>query len=449
MRFLYRLVLALAMLVSVLGWILYLSRDSAVAVVMDLVPAALTLFGLSVLLLLVIVLRSARLRWPTIVVAIASLAGLGFSLWSFATGVPSEDVAFTSGAVELRGTVYSAKGESRSPGVVLVHGSGRETRSEHRFYARFLAERGITTLAFDKRGAGASSGNTYEADYLDYADDVVAAVECLARTPNVDPDRIGLVGFSEAEWVAPVAENRSDLISFIVIVGASGLRPVDQVEEEIRLRLERKGFAEADVRKAAALHRLYSDYLRGNADAPRVRSEIEKAARTPWFAAAEDLPDQVYPREEYAWWRRVMDFDPAPYWRRVDVPVLLLKGTEDDRSAAEPSAERLKAMISAPLEVRLLQGADHMLLRWPIAPRIPPPVFAAGYPQIVADWIQRKVRVPAKATGPSHSLVPWLRGGAFKLVGRGRRLPIESRRLAGRATVSPSLLKAYTQHQPD
>ncbi len=228
----------------------------------------------------------------------------------------------------------------------------------------------------------------------------LAAVECLSRMPNVDSNRIGLVGFSEAEWVAPVAENRSDLISFIVIVGASGLRPVDQVEEEIRLRLERKGFAEADVRRATALHRLYSDYLRGKADAPRVRSEIEKDSRAPWFAAAEDLPDQVYPREEYGWWRRVMDFDPSPYWRRVDVPVLLLKGTEDDRSAAAPSAQRLEAMISAPCDVRLFQGADHMLLQWPIAPRVPPPVFADGYPQIVADWILRTVRGPEENTGP-------------------------------------------------
>ncbi len=400
MRLLYRLSSALAIVVLVLGWVLYLARNSAVAVVMDLLPVALTLFGFSVLLSLVIVLSSARMRWPTVVVAIAALVGLGFSLWSLVTRVPSEDVVFTSGSVELRGTVYSAQTESHPPGVVLVHGSGRETRSEHRFYARFLAQRGITTLAFDKRGAGASGGSTYEADYLDYADDVVAAVECLSRMPNVDPNRIGLVGFSEAEWVAPVAENRSDSIAFIVIIGASGLRPVDQVEEEIRLRLERKGFAEADVQKAEALYRLYSDYLRGKADAPRVRAEIENASRTPWFAAAEDLPDQVYPRGEYAWWRRVMDFDPSPYWRRVDVPVLLLKGTEDDRSAAAPSAQRLEAMISAPCDVRLFQGADHMLLQWPIAPRVPPPVFADGYPQIVADWILRTVRGPEENTGP-------------------------------------------------
>ncbi len=105
------------MLVLVLGWILYLARNSAVAVVIDLLPVALPLFGLGVLLSLVIVLRSARVHWPTIVVAIASLAGLGCSLWSLAAGVPSENVAFTSGSVELRGTVYSAKGgESLSGG---------------------------------------------------------------------------------------------------------------------------------------------------------------------------------------------------------------------------------------------------------------------------------------------------------------------------------------------
>lgn len=392
MRFLYRLGFALAMSLPVLGWIVYWARDSAVAVVIDVVPLALTLFILGILGSLAFVFGSPRLRRPAAVTAIISLIGLGSSLWSLAAGVSSEEVVFRSGSVELHGTLYSAHSEGQCPGVVLVHGSGRVTRSEHRFYARFLAERGITTLAYDKRGAGESGGSTYGADYLDYADDVVAAVDYLSRKPNVAPDKVGLVGFSEAEWVAPIAGNRSDLVAFIVVVGASGLRPVDQVEEEIRLRLEKKGFAEGDVRKAVALHRLYSDYLRGNVDAAQARAGIERASGSEWFAAAEDLPDQVYPRDDYAWWRRVMDFDPAPYWRRVDVPVLLLKGTADDRSEAGASMKRLEAMISAPCEVRLFDGADHMLLRWPIAQRVPPPVFADGYPQVMADWIHKTVR---------------------------------------------------------
>lgn len=395
MRSAGRLGFALAALMSILGWIIYLARSSAVGVVMDLLALALILFGLGTAVSAVILFTSSRFRWPAAGVALLSLIGLGASLGNSLTAVSREEVVFASGTLKLRGSFYSAQTESPAPGIVFVHGSGRVTRSEHRFFARFLAERGIHALAFDKRGAGESEGSIYESDYVDYARDLVAAVDFLSQMPGLDPGHIGVVGFSEAEWVVPIAASQSDLIAFIVIVGASGLRPVDQVEEEIRLRLETMGFAENDVGSAVSLHRLHSDYLRGTVDPDQVKNAIERSSGNAWFAAAEDLPGEVYPREDYAWWRGVMDFDSAPYWRQVVVPVLLLKGTGDDRSAAVPATDRLRAMISGPCHVRLFAGADHMLLHWPLGKGVPPPVFADGYPQIVADWILEISRGPA------------------------------------------------------
>jgi hypothetical protein len=86
-----------------------------------------------------------------------------------------------------------------------------------------------------------------------------------------------------------------------------------------------------------------------------------------------------------------MDTDPAVAWSRVRVPVLLLKGAEDDRSPPGPMAARIGSALRGghdpPLRVDVVAGADHMLLDWPLGPGIPPPRFAGRWTARLAAWI--------------------------------------------------------------
>jgi fermentation-respiration switch protein FrsA (DUF1100 family) len=61
-------------------------------------------------------------------------------------------------------------------------------------YARLLAERGVVTLAIDHRGFGESGGRRRHEDSQGKLADLRAAIGTLAGRPEVDPDRIGMVG---------------------------------------------------------------------------------------------------------------------------------------------------------------------------------------------------------------------------------------------------------------
>jgi hypothetical protein len=89
----------------------------------------------------------------------------------------------------------------------------------------------------------------------------------------------------------------------------------------------------------------FEAYLRGSLHRREFETNLDRAREMPWFAAAADFPDEVYPLEDYAWWRSVMDFDPASYWRQMRVPLLLLKGESDDRSDAKASMRRILEML--------------------------------------------------------------------------------------------------------
>ena len=120
-----------------------------------------------------------------------------------------EDVAFSSGAIRLVGTLISPTTAGRHPAIILVHGSGAEDREYMLPFARFLIRHGVAVLGYDKRGVGGSTGDWNKASFDDLAGDVVAAFEYLKTRKDIDPAQIGLLGVSQAGWVMPLAAIRA------------------------------------------------------------------------------------------------------------------------------------------------------------------------------------------------------------------------------------------------
>ncbi len=125
------------------------------------------------------------------------------------TPYKQEQVNCRNGDVTLAGTLFIPSTKKRHPAVLFLHGSGTATRDGNRFLADHFARQGVATLIFDKRGSGSSTGNWREADFNDLAKDVLACVQVLKSRKDIDTKKIGLVGASQAGWVAPLAASMS------------------------------------------------------------------------------------------------------------------------------------------------------------------------------------------------------------------------------------------------
>lgn len=101
----------------------------------------------------------------------------------------------------LAGEFYESSNRP-SPGVVLVHMLTRSKSDWHGLPDR-IRDAGITALAIDLRGHGASSGSA--GDLAAMVQDVRAAAQWLATRQNVRPDAIGVVGASLGASLALLA----------------------------------------------------------------------------------------------------------------------------------------------------------------------------------------------------------------------------------------------------
>ncbi|MGA5417998.1 alpha/beta hydrolase family protein [Streptomyces pseudogriseolus] len=126
-----------------------------------------------------------------------------------------------------------------SPAPVVIQWNGLDSTKEHQYTSGFcheLAARGISTLMVDTPGTGEAlrlQGLVARIDSEVFAE---ACVDWLQGRDDIDPDRIGLVGWSLGGYYAPRAAAFEKRLALVVAWGANHNWGAVQ-----RRRLEREG----------------------------------------------------------------------------------------------------------------------------------------------------------------------------------------------------------------
>jgi pimeloyl-ACP methyl ester carboxylesterase len=132
-------------------------------------------------------------------------------------GLPYRDVTMTAAdGIELAGWYVPSR---NGAGVVVLHGSG-STRSHVLDHLKVLGRHGYGVLALDARGHGDSEGVAMDLGWYGKLD-VDAAVSFMARQPDVDPARIGVLGLSMGGEEALITAASDPRIRAVVSEGAS------------------------------------------------------------------------------------------------------------------------------------------------------------------------------------------------------------------------------------
>ncbi|MCX5206580.1 alpha/beta hydrolase [Streptomyces sp. NBC_00237] len=226
--------------------------------------------------------RRARLRpiaW-TLAVLLLTVGALGAVVLHQNTyDFDEQRVTIRHGGHTLEGVLTTPRdGRTRHGLVVYVHGDGPVDATHDDGYKPLWeanAEAGYASLSWDKPGVAGAPGNWLGQSMDDRADETAAAIAWARTRSDIDGDRIGLWGASQAGWVLPkvaartrvafvqavspavnwLRQGRFNLLSELRAEGASDTRVRSEVErsDAVRALLGRRASHREYVSRLASL----------------------------------------------------------------------------------------------------------------------------------------------------------------------------------------------------
>ena len=233
----------------------------------------------------------------------------------------------------------------------MVHGSGATTREEFQVFEAWCALLGIAVLADDKRGVGQSAGRypgeaATESTLDVLARDAQAEVRFVARLPEIDPSRVGLLGDSQAGWIISLAADREHAVRFgVALVGPTVT--VDQTDTWGSL---------AGKSRAAP-----------------------SGSRTSMLAQTRALGES--------------GFDPRPHLAKLDIPMLWVFGDDDRNVPTELCVAALQKLRAGHDFTWAVLPMTHALLLLPdglYSSLGRSPGFAPGLYPAIGDWLRSR-----------------------------------------------------------
>jgi len=187
--------------------------------------------------------------------------------------------------------LYAPRGRTTFPVVVLIHGSGPDSRIDApltRVLAQAFAARGIGSLSYDKRGTGSSTSTFTGVDFEGLGADAIALAHYARRLPQTEA--VGFWGESQAGWVMPYALRGTPFARFAILVSAPVISPFDQVSWWLRNQTLSWGLTPDEADAADRMHRAVALYYAGRASYASAQAAVEANRDAPWFQRVVNHP---------------------------------------------------------------------------------------------------------------------------------------------------------------
>ncbi len=290
-----------------------------------------------------------------------------------------EEVTFKNerDSLTLAGTLTLPQENGTFPAVILISGSGPQNRNEEVFghqpflvLADYLTRQGIAVLRYDDRGTAESTGDFATATSRHFANDVLSAIDFLKSRDEIDHNKIGLIGHSEGGLIAPIVVNRTDDVSFMILLAGTGV-PGKEIS-----RMQGRTLLDVEVSDREVYNRFIDETVEiASSNQP---NEIKKEELTQHYknskaVLAELLPDGIdfdafiEQQVEGAlrpWSQFFYNHDPADELRKITIPVISLIGSKDVQVPPEmnhpPIRKALEEAGNDDFTIKELEGLNHM-----------------------------------------------------------------------------------------
>lgn len=252
------------------------------------------------------------------------------------------EIALKTSTGDLYGTLTIPKDIKTSPIVIIIPGSGSPDRdgncipiglhtNNFKMLSESFAEKGISTLRFDKRGAAKSKQivtNESELRFENYIDDVVGWISLLKKDKRF-PDII-ILGHSEGSLIGMIAAQQTNITSYISVAGVG--KSADRLLQAQLKKLPPQLLSESNK---------IIDSLKVGKTVSKVNPNLIRIFRP-----------SVQPYL-ISW----MKYDPANEIAKLKIPTLIIQGTTDIQVSVDDAKLLSEAKPAAKLVI--IENMNH------------------------------------------------------------------------------------------
>jgi len=164
----------------------------------------------------------------------------------------SEEIKIENREADISGTLFypAVSNGQQLACAIIVHGRGCSIRAGKENRAQKLAEYGIATFVYDKRGSEPSNFPCEESTHDLNVSDVKKIVTTISKHPVTNPLKVGLISYSAGGWIAQEVGVESQVsVAFIITVVGPATSVLQQQLDGLEAFMKRDGASEKAIKE--------------------------------------------------------------------------------------------------------------------------------------------------------------------------------------------------------
>ena len=260
----------------------------------------------------------------------------------FGQDTKTTNIKFVSGKNTLYGQISFPKNVKKPPLIVFLPGSNDSSYQTN--YKKFLErtieatfQNDFAILNFNKPGLGQSTGEWWNQDFYQQAENAINAVRYAKRNFPIDKSKIGIVGHSQGGWLAQiVAAKYPNELTFGISMAGPAVSVLEQFVESENSSNLCQGLDSASA-KEKAIQNAYAEWLRS---------------------------DQYgVTKKDLLHFKIIKGYDPRPEIKNIKIPFLFLFNEKDEYVYPTESLESIKNIfgdqIPSNIKTVVILGTEH------------------------------------------------------------------------------------------
>lgn len=286
--------------------------------------------------------------------------------------------------IRLSGTLLTPKNSYKKI-VIIVPGSGKDTRYSHHKLAATFLKNNIAVYRFDERGVGKSQGNfTSAIDRL--TDDVSYCIKYLKSLSGLENKEIGLLGHSLGGMASAIVTNNSanstTKVDFLIQIAS----PVKNFSEASKYQIKTlpqykiKNKSEKEIVSLLDTLILITNQNKNISDL---------ALRDKGISA---IKKKGFELKDIKFWSlthiNLFKQDYETVYKHLQIPTIYLIGTEDKFVNPKTEVSLLKEYNNPLITVKVMKNLNHYLTAGALQPNVIYNIDKRATEMII-NWIQK------------------------------------------------------------